>query len=245
MPEPAKPATAFLTADSRPLFWRRGGVYPLWEAVRAARGGGSATRGGGDAAAGGGLRAVYLGASNGDDPRYYAVFAAAMELAGIADHTHVTARFRRGERAALEAADVVVLAGGDAELGWRAFERSGILEVLAQRRAAGAVLIGVSAGAAQLGGGGLGALPHWVDVHDEAAGWQRLRQRVRSAAPPRPGLGIPFGGGVAASAGGEPRSLRIAAVLFTPRGRAEPAMRALALDARWPQAAEPDRTGRG
>jgi cyanophycinase-like exopeptidase len=80
--------------------------------------------------------------------------------------------------------------------------------VIAERYHAGAVLVGVSAGAVQLGlvgwpeesgdegevFGTLGLVPMIVDAHDEP-GWQRLRWALKRLGGHVQGLGIPRGAG--------------------------------------------------
>ena len=112
------------------------------------------------------------------------------------------------DRAFLDAADVLLLAGGDVERGWRAFQASGVREAVERRYQAGAVLIGVSAGAVQLGTAGwpegdpAAAFPTWglapfvVDAHAEDDDWSALRAVVRARGPGARGIGIPTGGGV-------------------------------------------------
>jgi len=72
---------------------------------------------------------------------------------------------------------------------------------------AGALLLGVSAGAVQLGRGGLtddesalvatfGLLPLYVGVHEERERWKTLRRVLSLQEPPAHGIGIPAGGGL-------------------------------------------------
>ena len=156
--------------------------------------------------------AAYLGAANGDDPAYYSIFQAAMEGIGVRRRRMILAGLPADDREFLAAADLIVLAGGDPVRGWRAFTASGIAELVARRFYAGAVLIGISAGAVQLGwgvpaagaegnGGGASGLvatfrlaPFFVDVHAEAEGWRRLARAVAASGTDVPGLGIPTGG---------------------------------------------------
>lgn len=51
----------------------------------------------------------------------------------------------------MQRAQLIVLAGGDVRLGWNTFENTGMKDVIVDRYAHGAVLVGVSAGAVQLG----------------------------------------------------------------------------------------------
>jgi hypothetical protein len=181
----------FLLADSQLLFWKEGDALFLAR-VREALGERP-------------LRAAYLGASNGDVPDYYEIFLAAMEGIGVGDCRMIPASPSDADRAFFDDADVILLAGGDAARGYRAFQESGLAERIVARYAAGAVLIGISAGAMQLGlrawtGGGeapfetLRLAPVVVDVHDEPA-WTALTHVVTTLGGAGRGLGIPTGGG--------------------------------------------------
>jgi hypothetical protein len=189
---PAGRKPLFLLADSQLLFTRGVGV-PVTERIAAC--------------AGPAPRTAYLGASNGDQPEFYALFLAAMEPLGPAECRRITAAPGADERASLEAAEVIVLAGGDVERGWRAFEAAGVRQIVQRRREAGAVLVGVSAGAVQMGLAGWpeghpqaafstwGFAPFVVDAHGEGEGWAALRAVVRAQGGGARGIGIPTGGG--------------------------------------------------
>lgn len=181
----------FLLADSQLLFWKDGDALFL-DRVREALGGRP-------------LQAAYLGASNGDVPDYYEIFVAAMEGIGVRDCRMIPVAPSDADRAFFEAADVILLAGGDADRGYRAFQDNGLAERILARYAAGAVLIGISAGAMLLGmraWSGLGEasfatfrlVPAVVAVHDEPE-WAALTEVVIALEGAGRGLGIPFGGG--------------------------------------------------
>ncbi|HEV3052862.1 MAG TPA: Type 1 glutamine amidotransferase-like domain-containing protein [Longimicrobium sp.] len=193
-PKPAQLAPLFLLADSQLLFWGdEDGLFI--DRVAAYTGPGAP-------------RAAYLGASNGDDPDFYGLFVAAMEGIGPAECRMIPAVPSDEDRAFLERADLVLLAGGDVERGWRAFEASGVRELVEQRYHAGAVLIGVSAGAVQLGTSGWpegdpdapfptwGLVPFVVDAHAEDQDWAALRTVVRARDEGARGMGIPRGAGL-------------------------------------------------
>ena len=189
--EGAAPGAIFLLADSQPLF-----APPLARRL--------ATR----MEAALGLhppRAAYLGASNGDDPDFYGLFLAAVEPLGPAECRMVTAALPDDERAFLEAAELILLAGGDVERGWRAFEANGTREIVERRHREGAVVIGVSAGAVQLGTAGWpegapdrlfptwGFAPFVVGAHEEDAGWAGLHAVVSARGEGARGVGLPRG----------------------------------------------------
>ncbi len=178
----------FLLADSRLLFAREGGASPLWDAVHAALGQPPSL-------------AAYLSAANGDDPRFHELFVAAMGNAGARAHHWVRRAFPAVDRRQLARADLIVLSGGDPEVGFATFERTGMAAAVRARVAAGALALGVSAGAVQLGllwwGGAFGFAPYMIDVHDEGQGWARLRAALLRGDRGARGLAIASGAGVA------------------------------------------------
>ncbi len=98
-------------------------------------------------------RAAYLGASNGDEPAFFEIFESAMDRAGIPARRMIPARPSPEDRAWLDDAHLILLAGGDVARGWRAFVDSGLDEAIRRRHREGALLAGISAGAIQLGVG--------------------------------------------------------------------------------------------
>ncbi|MBV9353133.1 MAG: Type 1 glutamine amidotransferase-like domain-containing protein [Mycobacterium sp.] len=157
------------------------------------------------------LSAAYIGASNGDRPEFYGIFEAAVDAIGITDRRMIDSSFGPDDRAFLERAQLVVLAGGDVRLGWNTFEKTGMKEVILGRYVQGAVLVGISAGAVQLGRYGVVETPESpatellevfrlvslvIDTHDERAQWARLSRTIHLLEGAAIGLGIPSGGGV-------------------------------------------------
>jgi len=198
-----------LLADSQVLFWKDGNRL-FTERIREQL----------DAS---NPAAAYLGASNGDNPEFYALFQAAMELIDVRSCRMVPSSPSNEDKKFLASADLVLLAGGDVELGWKSFQQTGIEEMLVQRRYEGAVLVGVSAGAVQLG---LGTLletstmrklstfqfaPFYVDAHAEESEWWNLKALVNLAGEGARGIGIPAGG----------------ALIYSPDGTLEPIRKTL------------------
>ena len=194
---PSQRRPLYLFADSQLLFWKQG-ERRLLELMLAG-------------IAGEPFRAAYLGASNGDRPEFYEIFTAALGHVSGSDCRMISSAFSSDERAFLEDAQLILLAGGDVRLGWDTFERTGIKDVLLARYARGAVLIGISAGAVQLGRHALlegqassatelvsmlNLAPAVVDVHDEVGHWARLSNAVHLLEGAVVGLGIPTGGGL-------------------------------------------------
>jgi Peptidase family S51 len=190
----SEPAPIFLLSDSQLLFWGDEDGH-FMDRIAAYTGPGAP-------------RAAYLGASNGDNPDFYSIFLAAVEGIGPAECRMIRAEPSDEDLAYLETADLVLLAGGDVQLGWRAFAASGVRAAVERRYHAGAVLIGVSAGAVQLGTAGWlegdvgAAFPTWglvpfvVDAHAEDDDWAALRAVVHARGEGARGIGIPRGAGV-------------------------------------------------
>jgi hypothetical protein len=196
MKSPLKPL--FLLADSSLLFWRPGDK-PFLDCLRVLTGADLAVPP---------LHAAYLGASNGDVPAFFDIFVAAMELAGISHCRMIPSQPTAEDRAWLERAQVILLAGGDPLLGWETFQRNALEPVLRRRYLDGAVLMGISAGAMQLGARAwsesepvaaetfpaFGLAPFLVGAHEQPE-WTGLKRAVREAGPEARGIGIPAGGG--------------------------------------------------
>ncbi|BCZ23822.1 Type 1 glutamine amidotransferase-like domain-containing protein [Mycobacterium senriense] len=205
-----QPQPHYLLADSQLLFWKRDGKLLLEAALD------KSPRDEPPSAA-------YIGASNGDRPEFYEIFEAAMDAVGITDRRMIGSAFGTDDRAFLERAQLILLAGGDVRRGWNTFEKTGMKNVILDRHAKGAVLMGISAGAVQLGHCGiveaLGAeetelldmfdlVPLVIDAHDERAEWGRLSRAIQTLGGSVTGLGIPTGGGVIAHPDGTIEALR-------------------------------------
>jgi hypothetical protein len=112
------------------------------------------------------------------------------------------------DREFFEEADLILLAGGDVRQGWRALKRNGLQSKIIERYYSGAVLMGVSAGAVQLGMHGMiekdngsfrlfdtfKLVPMLIDAHAEPD-WERLQRSLTKADETTRGLGIPSGAG--------------------------------------------------
>jgi len=181
----------FLFADSQLLFWRENGELLIERIVEAT------TR---DQ-----LKAAYVGASNGDQPDFYEIFVAAMEGIGVVDCRMIPSALSEADIAFLNDADIILLAGGDVEIGWRVFLTNGLSEHIVRRYFEGASLIGVSAGAVQLGLCGLAAdgslietfkvVPFIIGAHEESNNWKTTRELLRLSGTGKKAIGLPTGGG--------------------------------------------------
>ena len=178
----------FLFADSQLLFWRDGGQLLIEKVVTRSR-----------------LKAAYIGASNGDDPNFYAIFVSAMKGAGVLDCRMIPSVVSEADMAFLNDADIILLAGGDVEAGWRVFLNNGLSEHIVRRYSEGALLIGISAGAVQLGLCGLAAdeslietfklVPFIIGAHEESDNWKTTMELLRLSGPGMTAIGLPTGGG--------------------------------------------------
>jgi peptidase E len=151
------------------------------------------------------VRAVYLGAANGDETAYFELFAGAMDAHGIRYVTHVRCD-DVSTHALVDAAELVFLAGGDPLRGLRSLIAHGLLERVVARHRAGAMLIGSSAGSMLLGArvwdgenvasivDGARLVPFAMDAHAEPD-WKSLRA-LCAHEPDLRGIGLCSGGGV-------------------------------------------------
>ena len=181
----------FLLADSQLLFWRENGRL-LLERVLKERPRAQ-------------LKAAYIGASNGDNPDFYEIFVSAMEGVGVFDCRMIPSAVTEADIVFLNHADIILLAGGDVEAGWRVFLSNGLSDHIVKRYFEGASLIGVSAGAVQLGLCGLAAdgsvietfklVPFIIGAHEESDNWKTTRELLRSSGPGKTAIGLPTGGG--------------------------------------------------
>jgi cyanophycinase len=192
-------APIYLLADSRLLFWQRpDGSLFLKEVAQAT----NVER----------PSAAYIGASNDDNLEFYhGIFEPAMQQIECGECRMILKRPSANDAKFLERAEIILLAGGSVEKGWRAFEQNGLQQLIPRRFVEGAVLVGVSAGAVQLGRGWLAEngtllqtfslLPFFVSAHEEQDDWESLRRVVALADGPCQGIGLPFGGGAVYHAG--------------------------------------------
>src|SRR5690349_17223102 len=104
----------FLLADSQPLFHCGGGrlLSALQESLQV----GERNM----------TRAAYIGAANGDAPEFFELFVAAMDRINLHESRLIRAQFGSDDRAFLESADLVLLAGGDVDGGWNVMTNTGM-----------------------------------------------------------------------------------------------------------------------
>ncbi len=152
------------------------------------------------------LKAAYIGVSNQDNPAYFEIFRYAMEQVGVSDAKMITTAFTADEKQFLQSADIILLAGGDTKLGWDIIAKTNMDAAIRDRYYQGALLIGVSAGAIQLGLYGidnqgqffetLKLAPFLIDVHDENTDWRRLKTCAAAQSQNLNAYGIPLRAGM-------------------------------------------------
>jgi cyanophycinase-like exopeptidase len=210
----------YLLADSQLLFWRGDDEAFLARVARQAQLTPASV-------------AAYIGASNGDAPEYFDLFVAAMTPIGVADCRMIRSAFSADDETSLARAEIILLAGGDVARGWDVIRATGMRDLIVQRYRAGATLLGISAGAVQLGlyGARTGTgsspdlfetfqfCPFVVGAHDERQQWRELVDIVTRLAGRAPGIGIRSGGGVIVDPDGRVESIRHPADEFVWNGR--------------------------
>lgn len=161
--------------------------------------------------------ALYIGASNGDAPEYFHMAVDICRGWGVDNVKHIQDS-ESFNCLPLKDISVVILSGGDIELGWRFLSLEPVRAWLDAYTQDEGLLIGISAGAIHLASafslehGGcvdfLGYYPACIAVHEEQNGWpteklwrqhsrKLAEQEANSAAQGAKKLtGIPFGGGL-------------------------------------------------
>lgn len=205
----------FLLADSQLLFWRENGQLLIERVVK------ERVRDG--------LKAAYVGASNGDNPDFYEIFVSAMEEVGVFDCRMIPSAVSEADITFLNDADIILLAGGDVEAGWRVFLTNGLSGHIVRRYFEGASLIGVSAGAVQLGLCCLAAdgslietfkvVPFIIGAHEESNNWKTTTELLRLSGPGKTAIGLPTGGGAICYPNHKVEALRHPLVELPPQGR--------------------------
>jgi cyanophycinase len=186
----------YLFSDSQLLFWKPDGIFFFNSIIEGLQN---------DS-----LKAAYIGASNNDLPEFYDLFVAAMENIGIRNCRMIHSTFSKEDQGFLETADIILLSGGDVERGWNIFEATGLKKAISRKYEEGTILIGISAGAMQLGLCGyrdeevqeeqvfdtFQFIPYIIGVHEEKSDWKNLRKTVLFKGEYTKGIGIPTGGGM-------------------------------------------------
>ncbi|TQV77384.1 peptidase [Aliikangiella marina] len=151
-------------------------------------------------------KAAYIGAANGDKPEFFELFKAAMDNIDLHESRMITSQYSKEEQEFLESADLILLAGGDIKVASEILEKTGMAKTVIEKYYSGAVLIGISAGAIQLGLGiancdgtlieGLKLLPYFVEVSEKESNWNSLKKLLASSGQYNKGFGLSAGGGM-------------------------------------------------
>jgi peptidase E len=157
-----------------------------------------------------GIKAAYIGASNNDDPQFYEIFELAMQQVDISNCKMIKSILDKEDTNFLKSADIILLAGGDTYKGWEIIKRNGWDKIIIERYSKGVILMGISAGAIQMGMKGyqvigndteiefdtLKLVPFIIDVHTDDD-WLNLSKRIKQEEDGQiNGYGIPYGGGL-------------------------------------------------
>jgi cyanophycinase len=174
------------------------------------------------------MSAAYIGASNGDEVEYYDMFEMAMQSIGITNCMQVTSDLTAQQLNFVTSAQIILLSGGDIWRGWQTLSK--IAPLIKAARNNGAVLIGTSAGAIQLGQLGWHDKPHLTNTdlfstfgfipaifgaHDEQQNWRSLRQIVTQTNGTLPSLGIQTGAGLIVTPDNNVQAIRKPAISFS------------------------------
>jgi len=143
---------------------------------------------------------AYIGAANNDDPGSFSILKRLFERTGAGSvslvPTSAPGADRVQARSLIEDAGVIFLGEGDVDLGMRTLQASGLIPLLHERFASGAVFCGFSAGSIMLsrqwvrwmdpGDNAsaetfdcIGIVPLICDMHDEAEGWEELKMLLQ------------------------------------------------------------------
>ncbi|MFA0964187.1 Type 1 glutamine amidotransferase-like domain-containing protein [Roseivirga sp. BDSF3-8] len=191
----------YLLADSQPLFTNQSDGTPLLAEIPSLFHPPSSVKSTPT------LTAAYIGASNGDEPVFFELFEQAMQRLGIYDCHMIPATFSSEAKEILKKAHIILLAGGDPVAGWEVMQKAHIPRLLLERYNQGALLMGVSAGAMQLGWQiphsqnsesgfieGLKLAPFLISAHEDEPEWPMLQNMVSKSTSMSRGIGIPYGG---------------------------------------------------
>lgn len=157
------------------------------------------------------ITAAYIGASNNDNPEFYELFKEAMKQFDIRYCRMIKSIPDCADKKFLGKADIVLLAGGNTENGWDIIKRNNWNKIIIEKYNKGSILIGVSAGAIQIGMGeccidlknqeaegkfgGMQLIPYIIDVHSNDD-WNDLSNKVSRQDKQHIGIGIPSGAGM-------------------------------------------------
>ena len=156
------------------------------------------------------LCAACIDFSNDEHDDFFELFTYAMEQFSITNIMHITQKFSGAERQFLKNANLILLSGGEVDTSWKIIKETKMDKIIRDGYKNGAILVGVSAGAIQLGRIGwsikegnsyqffecLNLAPYLVHIHQEENQWRVLKDIISNYYPGEHGLGIPGKGGL-------------------------------------------------
>jgi dipeptidase E len=173
-------------------------------------------------------RVAYVGSASGDNPLFFGMMkqflakagSGRVELARSCSRKADMARFR----AAVEAADLVFISGGDVKEGMDVLNEKGAADFLRDCHRDGKPFFGISAGSIMMGSHWifwededddgsaalfpcLGFAPLVCDTHDDTGKWDELKAALKLLKTPQTGYGLPSGGGILVNGSGRPAAL--------------------------------------
>jgi peptidase E len=195
-----QPKPIFLLADSQLLFWKYNGNFLLNRILDCLDKDKKIEN----------IKASYIGASNGDNPVYFDIFVEVMKQKNITNCRMIPSNPDVSDIDFLNLSDIILLAGGDVKKGLEVFKQNGIDKIIPDKYHKGSILIGVSAGAVQVGANAWGnknedngkyidtfkIIPYIIDVHNEKNDWAELNEVLKNNDNNPKGYGIPSGGGI-------------------------------------------------
>jgi putative intracellular protease/amidase len=164
-------------------------------------------------------RVAYIGTANGDNRAFFELMKGLLTKAGAKEVVFVRLARERIDidkaKAALAAADVIFLAGGEVEDGMDWLKKHGLIAYIKELYRQGKQFAGVSAGVIMMGNywvrwdvegddstaslfDCLDITPLLFDVHGEDEDWNELKTALKLLGDGAKGYGIPRGGAVSA-----------------------------------------------
>ncbi|MGD9201387.1 MAG: Type 1 glutamine amidotransferase-like domain-containing protein [Chitinispirillia bacterium] len=189
----------FLFADNQILFWKISRELFLKRCIKCFNGEKQTD-----------FRASYIGASNDNKTEFYEIFMSAMSQIGVFDYRMIPNEPDYSDLTFLQNSDIIFFPGGDITKGLKILRNNKVLTTAINSFYKGAVLIGISAGAIQLGLKGWNyskdtavhlsdmfrLVPLIIDFRNEHNGWDSLQKAVHLTGENNIGVGIPSGGGI-------------------------------------------------
>ena len=156
------------------------------------------------------FRASCIVASNDNQKEFYEIFISAMTQIAVFDYRMIPDEPDYSDIIFLQNSDIILFAGGDIAKGLKIVQNNKVLTTAINSFYKGAVLIGISSGAIQLGLKGWNyskdttvhlsdmfrVVPLIIDFRNEHNNWDSLQKAVQLTGENNIGVGIQSGGGI-------------------------------------------------